>query len=98
MGLALLAAFLIGFQQGAELDIFAYFTARRFGIGQYGTVYGLLLGLSWIGNAAGLIGVGWMHDLNGDYALAQLLGAASLSFGALLISAVRLPERGSGPA
>ena len=97
-GLALLAAFLIGFQQGAELDIFAYFTARRFGIAQYGTVYGALLGLSWIGNAAGLIGVGRLHDLHGDYALAQLLGAASLGFGALLISAVRLPERGSAPA
>lgn len=44
--LALAAAFLIGFQQGADLDIFAFFTARRFGIARYGTVYGALLGLS----------------------------------------------------
>lgn len=90
---ALAAACLIGFQQGSEHDIFAYFTARRFGIGNYGTVYGALIGLGWIGNATGLIGVGRLHDGFGNYALAQLLGASALAFGALLFVSIRLPER-----
>lgn len=94
-GIALAAAFLIGFQQGSEHDIFAYFTARRFGIANYGTVYGALLGLGWIGNASGLIGVGRLHDMFGDYMLAQLLGASALVFGALLFLAIRLPPRPS---
>jgi MFS family permease len=85
------AALLIGFQQGAEIDIFAFFTARIFGINQYGTVYGSLLGISWLGNAGGLIGVGIVRDYSGDYALAQLLGAAALITSALLIGC--LPKR-----
>lgn len=90
---ALAAAYLIGFQQGSEHDIFAYFTARRFGIANYGTVYGALIGLSWIGNATGLISVGRLHDSFGNYMLAQLLGAWALAFGALLFVSIRLPER-----
>lgn len=91
--IALSAAYLIGFQQGSEHDIFAYFTARRFGIANYGTVYGALIGLGWIGNAAGLIGVGRLHDGLGDYMFAQLLGASALAFGALLFVSIRLPAR-----
>ncbi len=90
---ALAAAFLIGFQQGSEHDIFAYFTARRFGISNYGTVYGALIGLGWIGNATGLIGVGRLHDVFGNYMFAQLLGASALAFGALLFVSIRLPPR-----
>lgn len=91
---ALAAAFLIGFQQGSEHDIFAFFAARRFGIANYGTVYGALLGLGWIGNAAGLIGIGRLHDLYGNYMLAQLIGASALAIGALLFLSIRLPPRG----
>ncbi len=93
--LALIAAFLIGFQQGAELDIFAYFTARRFGIKSYGTVYGALIGIAWIGNAIGVIGVGKLHDAFGNYAIAQLLGGTAMAAGALLIAAIRLPPKGA---
>ncbi len=90
---ALAAAFLIGFQQGSEHDIFAYFTARRFGIANYGTVYGALIGLGWIGNAAGVVGVGRLHDVFGNYMFAQLLGASALVFGAMLFVSIRLPPR-----
>ena len=58
-------------------------------------MYGALLGLGWIGNASGLIGVGRLHDMFGDYMLAQLLGASALVFGALLFLAIRLPPRPS---
>lgn len=94
---ALLAAGMIGLQQGAELDIFAYFTARRFPVAQYGTIYGALNGISWIGNATAIIGVGWVHDTTGSYNLAQAVGMVALILGAALIWAVRLPAE-AGPA
>lgn len=93
VALALTAALMIGFQQGAELDIFAFFTARRYGVARYGTVYGTLQGLGWIGNATGVIGVGRLHDIYGSYSTAQMIGAAALCLGAILLSFVRLPER-----
>ena len=88
---AILAAAMIGLQQGVELDLFAYFVARRFPIAQYGTIYGALNGFSWIGNAAGIVGIGLLHDLLGSYDLAQGIGMAALTLGAVLIWAVRLP-------
>lgn len=88
---ALLAAGMIGLQQGAELDIFAYFTARRFPVSRYGTIYGALNGVSWIGNAAGILGVGLLHDRTGNYDLAQAIGMGALLAGAVLIALVKLP-------
>ncbi|MFN5819708.1 MAG: hypothetical protein ACK44Y_04660, partial [Novosphingobium sp.] len=94
---AILAAAMIGLQQGVELDLFAYFVARRFPIAQYGTIYGALHGFSWIGNATGIIGVGLLHDSLGSYSLAQGLGMAALTLGAILVWAVRLPPLASAP-
>ena len=88
---AIIAAAMIGLQQGVEIDLFAYFVARRFPIAQYGTIYGALHGFSWIGNAAGIIGVGLLHDRLGSYSLAQGIGMAALTLGAVLVWAVRLP-------
>lgn len=82
---------MIGLQQGVELDLFAYFIARRFPIAQYGTIYGTLHGFSWIGNATGIIGIGLLHDKLGSYSLAQGIGMAALTIGAVLVWAVKLP-------
>jgi predicted MFS family arabinose efflux permease len=90
---AILAAGMIGLQQGAELDLFAYFVARRFPIAQYGTTYGALNGISWIGNGIGIAGVGLLHDRLGSYDVAQGFGMAALTVGALLVWAIRLPPR-----
>lgn len=89
---AIVAAGMIGLQQGIEIDLFAYFVARRFPIAQYGTIYGALHGFSWIGNAAGIIGVGLVHDKLGSYSLAQAIGMAALTLGAVLVWQVRLPD------
>jgi MFS family permease len=88
---AILAAGMIGLQQGAELDLFAYFVARRFAIAQYGTIYGALNGISWIGNGIGIAGVGLLHDRMGNYDLGQAIGMAALALGGVLIGFVRLP-------
>ena len=90
---ALFAATMIGLQQGAELDIFAYFTARRFPVERYGTIYGALIGLGWIGNALGIVGIGLLHDRFGSYDAAQLIGAFALLVGALLLVPLRLQPR-----
>lgn len=89
----ILASGMIGLQQGAELDLFAYFVARRFPIAQYGTIYGALNGIGWIGNGIGIGGVGLLHDRFGSYDLAQGSGMAALTLGALLVWAIRLPPR-----
>ncbi len=86
---ALGAAALIGIQQGAEIDLFAYIVSRRFGMPRYGTIYGWLLGISWIGNAAGVLAAGWSHDATGSYALLQIVSAVLLVVGAGLIASVR---------
>lgn len=89
---ALLAAAIIGLQQGAELDIFAYFVGRRFDVARYGTIYGALAGLGWIGNVGGMLGMGQIYDAYGSYAPAQLLGIAALVVSAVLVLLVRLPD------
>lgn len=85
-----LAVGLIGIQQGAEIDLFAYFTSRRFGINRYGTIYGWIIASSWIGNALGIVTFGWLHDAKGSYALAEAISAMLLLLGAIFIAAVRI--------
>lgn len=89
---ALLAAMIIGLQQGAELDIFAYFVGRRFGAARYGTIYGALAGLGWIGNVGGMIGMGQIYDRYGSYAPAQIMAIFALTISALLVLTVKLPD------
>jgi MFS family permease len=87
---AVIAIGLVGIQQGAEIDLFAWFTARRFGLARYGTVYGWIIAVSWIGNAAGILFFGLFHDFTGNYALAELIAAGLLTIGAILIALVRV--------
>jgi MFS family permease len=87
--LAVFAVLLVGVQQGAEIDLFAWFTARRFGLSRYGTVYGWIIAIGWIGNAAGIVAFGWMHDYAGSYVVAELMGAGLLALAAVMIAAVK---------
>jgi MFS family permease len=90
-GVAFLAVAAIGVQQGAEIDLFAFFVARRFGLARYGTVYGWIQVAAWSSTIAGVLGFGKVHDLTGSYALFQLAGAVAYAGGALLIAMVSLP-------
>ena len=89
----LLAVMIIGVQQGAEIDIFAYFVGRRYALARYGTVYGTLVGLGWIGNVGGLVGMGKSFDWFGSYAPAQAAAIGALTFSALLLLMVSLPAK-----
>lgn len=87
----LLAVAIIGVQQGAEIDIFAYFIARRYELARYATIYGTLVGLGWIGNVGGLLGMGKAYDHFGSYTQAQGIAIGCLAFSALLLLMVSLP-------
>jgi len=95
---ALAAVTMIGVQQGAEHDIIAYFTASRFDVARYGTIFGAVVGIGWFGSATGIIGAGQLHDLLGSYSAAQGVAALALLVGALMILTIRLPARGQGAA
>ncbi|NCU12420.1 MAG: MFS transporter, partial [Sphingomonadaceae bacterium] len=86
----LLACVLIGVLQGAEVDIFAYFVARRFDLAQYGTVFGALHGFGWLGTAAGITLFGFTFDLFGTYEPIQLGAMVLLGFSTLLFLPIRL--------
>lgn len=102
IGLVLLAAFklsfvltiaavaMVGVQQGAEIDLFAYFVSRRFGLARYGRVYGWIIAASWVGNAIGILSFGHMYDVSGSYAVIEGIGAALMMIGAVLIAKVRI--------
>lgn len=85
-----LAAALLGLLQGADVSIFAFFVAHRFPVAQYGTVFGALHGLGWIGTAMGVIGFGVTYDLAHGYWLAQALSLGFLVVAAALIPLIRL--------
>ncbi len=98
VGVILLAAALIGLLQGADIGIFAYFVARRFAVARYGTIFGTMHGLSWIGTAIGAIGFGATYDHFATYAPAQAVAVGLLVLAALAILPVRLAETPSGVA
>ncbi len=91
--LVLLACGMIGALSGADVDIYAYFVARRFGLGRYGSVFGALHGLGWIGIAAGITLFSRSHTMTGSYATAQTIAIGLLLVAATLLFPVRLPKQ-----
>lgn len=94
----LCGAFLLGFAAGAESDVIAFFTARYFGMANYGTIYGALYIPFGIGSAISPILYGGVRDLTGSYD--TMLGAAIAMFvvgGALLPTLGRYPVLTANP-
>jgi MFS family permease len=76
---------LIGFAQGAEVDVAAYFIARYFGMRAYGAVYAFV-GMGFgSGTAVGAIMAGRLFDMNGNYETLLLLAAALFVVSGLII-------------
>ena len=91
LALVLAACAMIGALSGADIDIYAYFVARRFGLAQYGSVFGALHGLGWIDTAAGITLFSAMFTRTGSYAPAQYLAIGLLLAAAAMLAPVRLP-------
>lgn len=80
--LAAVAVLMIGLQQGSEVDLIAYFVSRRFGVANYGSIYGRVATFGAVGTAVGLALFGWIHDATGTYDWALVIGAAAFAVGA----------------
>ena len=87
---ALVAAIALGLAMGAEVDLIGYFTARYFGLRNYGVLFGIQYSAFSLGCGISplLAGQIWDHTGNYDYAL---IGAAVLLLLAVLIS-LSLPK------
>lgn len=89
-GLAPVAAFLIGFSLGAEVDLISYLTARYFGMRRYGFLYATIYACFAVGAAVGPVAAGRAYDLTGSYAAAIWGVVVLLVAGAL--AALSLPR------
>lgn len=72
MGMAVIAAVLIGMAQGAEIDIVAYLVARYFGMRDYSAIYGSTVMVMVLMSVGAQVGIGVLHDSFGGYRTALL--------------------------
>lgn len=87
---ALPAAIALGMAIGAEADLIGFFTARYFGLKNYGAIYGFQYSMFSLGAATSPIVAGYIWDVTGDYDVA-LIGA-SILLGISVITALTLPR------
>ena len=79
------AVALIGFAQGAEVDVAAYFIARYFGLKAYAGIYALV-GIGFgSGTAIGAITAGQLYDRFGNYDALLIAAAVMFSTAGLII-------------
>lgn len=86
-------ALLIGFTSGAEMEVAAYLSSRYFGMRNYASIYGLIIGLLALALGLGPMIAGYIYDSFGSYAPA--LWAAipiSLLASALIFSLGPYPQ------
>ena len=91
LGVALVAAFLIGGGSGGEIDVNPYLLARYFGLRSLATLYGLNWMALGIASAIGPVLMGRAFDSTGSYA--TILDR--LAFVTLLVAALALTLPGS---
>jgi cyanate permease len=86
---ALIASFLIGASQGAEIDLLGFLIARRFGRLAYARIFGSAFSVTLLGAIIGPIALGMVFDKSGSYSLGLMLFPVLpvLAFGLLCMSA-----------
>lgn len=90
------AVFLAGLMNGAENDLYPFFTARLFGLRAYGEIYGTLIVVALAGSAVGIIGFGHLHDRTGGDDIALAIATAAMLASA--VSYLGLRDRAPPPA
>jgi sugar phosphate permease len=93
--IAAAAVFMIGLQQGSEVDLIGFIVSRYFGIEHYGAIYGALGVGGALSTATSLVFFGKIHDVTGSYDVALAIGAVAFCIGAV---AFAIGTRGSLPA
>lgn len=77
-GPVFVAALMLGVAAGAEVDMLAYLTGRYAPLENYGTTYGIILGVFSFGAGCGPLLFGWSVDATGGYDLVLGLSAVAL--------------------
>jgi MFS family permease len=80
-----LAAFLIGFAAGAELDLIAYLTSRYFGLKYYGAIYGAQFAFFAMGAGLGPPMFGFVFDFTASYTPILLVSAVLFFVGGMIL-------------
>ena len=75
---ALCGAIALGFAIGAEVDLIGYYTAKYFGLKNYGSIYGAQYSIFSAGGIISSVLAGYIWDVTGNYDLALKIGAALL--------------------
>jgi MFS family permease len=88
------AAICVGFAQGAEFDIIAYFTSRYFGLRSSATIIGICYSLASAGFGLGPYLHGVLYDVRGSYTLGLLICASAFAISALACGTLKpFPRR-----
>lgn len=85
---AFMAVSLIGIQQGAEIDLLAYFTARYFGLRSYSAIYGIGYATVTIATSVGITLFGLTYDWTGAYRIALFASSGTFALAALCFLAM----------
>lgn len=81
-------AFMQGLALGAELDVMTYLVSRYFGLKNYGTLIGTIVGFLMVGNGAGPTIAGWVYDVTGSYQLFIIAAIPTFLLCSLLIASL----------
>ncbi|WP_226663332.1 MFS transporter [Alteriqipengyuania lutimaris] len=73
------AVILVGLMQGMEVDAIGYFVAQQFPRETFGLLFGLLLTISLLGTALGIVGFGMLYDATQSYDLPLTIAACVMA-------------------
>ncbi|ATE65986.1 MFS transporter [Rhizorhabdus dicambivorans] len=78
-------AFVQGLALGAEMDVISYLTSRYFGLRNYGTLVGTIMGGVGLANGLGPTLAGFIYDLTGSYDLFLIMTVPAFLISAILV-------------
>ena len=87
-----IAAGLIGFTLGAEVDVLVYLTTRYFGLRNFGGLYGGILAALSVGTAFGPLAAAKVFDEFGSYEAFLTATLAMMALSALLLASLPRPR------
>ena len=86
------AMIFVGLMQGMEVDAIGYFVAQQFARDTFGLLFGLLLTISLLGTALGIVGFGKLYDATQSYDLALTIAAGVMAIA--FVSYLAIPRQG----
>jgi MFS family permease len=96
--MAVLAALLIGFAAGAELDLMAFFAARYFGLRHYAKIYAILYAILAVAGGTAPMLFARVFDVTSSYEISFVIAAGLFVFGAVILLGLgRYPQQGAMP-